>query len=332
MPTPSVIAWTPQTRRRPNGLMRLAGRYGNNEGFYGRKQFNACEFVPFYGQRGICSVCGSDCAGRRRDDFCSAECEQHFSSNHDWALAKPAAMHRDGYTCTRCGHRPDPADPQACASELVVRHVERPQSPQYAQKYGMPTFANTRRSGCHQHLENLITVCRFCDDADISGDPDLFSESTDVVDTDTPESEPVPTVSTAAPVGPTTSISDHDLDPGLCRQRDIDPDTFFEQRLRPQAVRLCAQCSVKALCAQRALDLRDTDGIIAGVFLPGKRFPDKLAERREQLQMVIDAANAVAATKAARAKADKPQEPTPAPVLHLVAGHEAYVELERASA
>lgn len=48
--------------------------------------------------------------------------------------------------------------------------------------------------------------------------------------------------------------------------------------------------------------------------------------------MVIDAAKAVAATKAARAKADEPQEPTPAPVLHLVAGHEAYVELERASA
>lgn len=342
MPTISRSVVSAASRSRRQHLTRIDGPpplltiLGQDQGFYARKQFRSCDFAPFYGQRGLCSVCGSADLGKGHADFCSTECEQLFTTNHNWELAKPAAMHRDGYTCTRCGHEPDPQDPQARASELVVRHIERPQSPQYAQKYGMPTFANTRRSGCHQHLENLITLCRFCDDADTTADPDLFAGSTDVDELETSEAEAT-VVSAPAIVGPTTSIADHELDPGLCRQRQVNPDIFFEQRLRSQAVRLCAQCPVRMLCAQRALDLRDTDGIIAGVFLPGKRFPDKLADRREQLQQIVDAAKRAVAVcevdATATVKTPESVDVVAAPVLQLmIPGTEDYVELERASA
>lgn len=321
------------------GMLRIKGRHGSahwfsvqskiqsTEGIYACKQRDACDFVPFHGRSCQCAVCGASSNGR--DYFCSTECEQAFAYNHNWELAKPAAMHRDNYTCTRCGHQPDPSDPQARSSELVVRHIERPASPQYAQKLNIPTFANTRRNGCHQHLDNLITVCRFCDDL-ADSDTDPFSAPGDLIALDSPEDE-APAAPAPALAGPTTTISDHDLDPGVCRQREVDPDIFFEQRHRAQAVRLCAQCPVKLLCAQRALDLRDTDGIIAGVFLPGKRFPAKLEDRRGQLQQMLDKANGVDT-------AQTPAAPAP-PVVHAIAATEAcetYLELdlglERASA
>lgn len=327
--TPGKHLGRPRTKGRHGGAQWFAIQSNIQfaEGIYALKQRHCCDLAPFHGRRGQCSVCGASSSGN--DHYCSTACEQAFAHNHNWELAKPAALHRDNYTCTRCGHQPDPTDPQARSSELVVRHIERPVSPQYAQKLNIPTFANTRRNGCHQHLDNLTTLCRFCDDVAEDGDNDLFGAPTDLIALDSPEAEAPSVAAAPVVVGPTTTISDRDLDPGVCRQREVDPDVFFEQRHRAQAVRLCAQCPVKLLCAQRALDLRDTDGIIAGVFLPGKRFPAKLEARRVQLQKMVDTANGVA-------DAEIPAAPAPAAAVHAIADSELYLELdlglERASA
>ena len=45
---------------------------------------------------------------------------------------------------------------------------------------------------------------------------------------------------------------------------------------------------VRRTCAEVALDLGVTDGVWAGVRLPGTRFPEDLDEKRATLRRVID--------------------------------------------
>lgn len=231
-----------------------------------------CAIAPHFRQRGRCGTCGAAIA-EAGSGFCGDECARVFVVNHNWDLARFAAMHRDQHTCTRCGWQATSADP---TQDLVVRHLEIPRS------------GNVRGRGCHQHLDNLETVCRMCDELDTS--------VVTVTAIDAPQEPAEPTLFTTSPAAtalqpPHTTVKPHELDPGLCRQPStaVDPEFWFEQINRRDAKKICANCPVLTKCAKFALDMRVTDGVFAGVALPGRRHARTLRERRQQLQELVDA-------------------------------------------
>lgn len=75
---------------------------------------------------------------------------------------------------------------------------------------------------------------------------------------------------------------------GLCRNDD--PDVWFATHKVhiAQRVRICFNCPAQTQCARDALDFGATDGVWAGVYLPGTvvREPQRLSEARERLQIV----------------------------------------------
>jgi len=50
-----------------------------------------------------CQQCGAELPGRRLK-WCSDQCSDAYWSNHDWNMARRAALKRDGWQCVRCGH------------------------------------------------------------------------------------------------------------------------------------------------------------------------------------------------------------------------------------
>lgn len=73
---------------------------------------------------------------------------------------------------------------------------------------------------------------------------------------------------------------------GLCRYDD--PDLWFSTAARTRAIAICANCPVAAACGQAALDLGASDGVWAGVVLPGNRTLAPLARARERLQAAVE--------------------------------------------
>lgn len=73
---------------------------------------------------------------------------------------------------------------------------------------------------------------------------------------------------------------------GLCRFDD--PDLWFQHGADAAAARrICGNCPVRRACAQAALDLGVTDGVWAGVRLPGTRFPEDLDRARAALRRLL---------------------------------------------
>lgn len=228
-----------------------------------------CPVTPHFQDRGRCGRCGVTIS-EKGSGFCGDECARVFVVNHNWGLARFAAMHRDHHTCTRCGYHSGAADP---TQDLVVRHLQIPRS------------GNVRVRGCHQHLANLETLCRSCDATD--------ARLTVVATAPSSEPVPAPTADHLAP--PTTTVKPEDLEAGLCHpSRGGDPEFWFNLISRREAQKVCADCPIKAMCARYALDMRVTDGVWAGVALPGRRHARTLRERRKTLQELIDAASGVA--------------------------------------
>lgn len=73
---------------------------------------------------------------------------------------------------------------------------------------------------------------------------------------------------------------------GLCQYGD-DPNFWFRFEDSVRAAAVCANCPVRLACARAALSLQATDGVWAGVRLPGNRFPEELDQARELLRRVI---------------------------------------------
>lgn len=73
---------------------------------------------------------------------------------------------------------------------------------------------------------------------------------------------------------------------GLCHYDD--PDLWFTKTRSAQAAAICANCPVIVACGQAALDLQASDGVWAGVALPGNRDVAPLAEARERLRVAVD--------------------------------------------
>lgn len=87
---------------------------------------------------GGCDNCGSPLTGRRTR-WCTTECRRWFERNHMWSAARTAAVKRDGDRCVLCG----------CKNGLEVNHI----TPRRGRGYG---------TGCHNHLDNLETLCHDC--------------------------------------------------------------------------------------------------------------------------------------------------------------------------
>lgn len=228
----------------------------------------ACDIAPHFKDPNRCGICGSilpqhsDTSG-----FCGDDCARVFFVNHNWDLARRAAAHHADYTCQRCGQHADTRnDPLAHTRELVVRHRR------------LPASGNRRSRGCHQHLENLITLCRSCDTT--SAPPTLLRALCNDTDEDADDHN--------VDDAPTSTVAPEELAPGLCHpSQGHDPELWFRQR--QSAIKLCQQCPVRARCAQLALDLKVTDGVYAGISLPGKRKPHQLKAARGRLQELLTA-------------------------------------------
>ncbi|VBA61500.1 HNH endonuclease [Mycobacterium attenuatum] len=282
MPTLTLIstsahresATPPAQDNAPAAPTRLASEINDLAwGVYGPK-INPCDVTPHWKEPGRCGTCGAPIsAGNGIDGFCGHHCAREYFVNHNWHVARYAAIHRANYTCSRCDYRADiDADPLAATRELVVRHIH------------LPPSGNPRSRGCHQHLSNLVTLCRSCDNTQPRAEllrsaiPINPQRGADFEDIDRLGGPPVSTVSA------------EELAAGLCCGQD--PEFWFEAINRRRAAKICQQCPVRARCAQFALDLRVTDGVYAGISLPGKRAPSVLKRRRQDLQKLVDAATA----------------------------------------
>ena len=72
-------------------------------------------------------------------------------------------------------------------------------------------------------------------------------------------------------------------DAGLCRYGD-DSDWFASHAVhRARAIAVCHNCPIQRQCALDAQRLAATDGVWAGVYLPGLRDAGGLAAAREKL-------------------------------------------------
>lgn len=74
--------------------------------------------------------------------WCSLNCEGTHFINHDWKAARETALDRDDRACVRCG-----------VTELDAKLEVNHRQPRRGQGY---------RWGCHNHLDNLETLCHDC--------------------------------------------------------------------------------------------------------------------------------------------------------------------------
>ncbi|MBU8841521.1 WhiB family transcriptional regulator [Mycolicibacterium goodii] len=76
---------------------------------------------------------------------------------------------------------------------------------------------------------------------------------------------------------------------GLCNY-SADPEDWFDYRKADQCKRICGNCPLRQACARTALALGATDGVWAGVDLPGEHATvDEHKVARRQLAMVVAA-------------------------------------------
>lgn len=77
-------------------------------------------------------------------------------------------------------------------------------------------------------------------------------------------------------------------DAGLCRYGD-DSDWFASHAVhRARAIAICNNCPIQRKCALDAQRLGATDGVWAGVYLPGLRDAAGLAAAREKLDTLAE--------------------------------------------
>lgn len=77
-------------------------------------------------------------------------------------------------------------------------------------------------------------------------------------------------------------------DIGLCKL-ERDPDLWFRYNARHTAARICGRCPIQKRCAEDALRTEATDGVWAGVRLPGWHGKDlkELQGARDLLRRII---------------------------------------------
>lgn len=114
----------------------------------------ACSASAWAGDPTRCRWCDGELTGRRTR-WCSNECANAFGRNHWWSAASAAAKRRDSHRCVECGSGPGAIDTGEWASvrrkpvRLEVHHR-------------VPVLGRHDKSGCHHHLDGLVTLCAPC--------------------------------------------------------------------------------------------------------------------------------------------------------------------------
>lgn len=112
---------------------------------------------------GTCGNCGAVLTGRS-GWFCRGQrgrnsCRKQWRRNHQWTLAKAAALRRDGYHCVRLGCGIGPV-PRAGAVKGRVEVNHRTSVAATARAAGLTTATALRsKTGCWNHLDGLETLC-----------------------------------------------------------------------------------------------------------------------------------------------------------------------------
>lgn len=164
----------------PNEVLTATNRYGIDED---------CDALPFLDSPGVCNRCGKALVGRQTQ-WCSKTCSDELSRQHNWTMARGAALRRDDRRCVRCGgdghdqHVPRWA-PVWSREQALAMGVELPASypfDEMAMARSDGLYINTNRVwlpwlevnhieprvgrgygwGCHHHLTNLETLCHLC--------------------------------------------------------------------------------------------------------------------------------------------------------------------------
>jgi len=123
-----------------------------------------------------CVWCGNDLPKRSRR-WCSQECSDEFTRQHNWTWARAAAIRRDGGACVRCGHdghvpaerfwhlllvlRGGEIDHPARYRAFRLISRERPRW-QLEVNHRTPVLGRHGTFGCHHHLDGLETLCHPC--------------------------------------------------------------------------------------------------------------------------------------------------------------------------
>lgn len=98
----------------------------------------ACTASAWAGDPKRCRWCDGELTGRRTR-WCRDECANEYARNHWWSTASVMAKKRDGWRCVECGSQ----------IGLEAHHL-------------IPVLGRHGESGCHHHLEGLVTLCADC--------------------------------------------------------------------------------------------------------------------------------------------------------------------------
>jgi hypothetical protein len=140
------------------------------------EDLRACTASAWFGEPDRCRWCDKPLP-RRRTRWCSTDCADAYRAEHVWSTARPAALDRDGHTCTRCGRGPganavlrllNPRMGPAEWRRFAARHARL-----YDLWWRWTTFPGLevhhleplwglRGDGCHHHAANLVTLCDAC--------------------------------------------------------------------------------------------------------------------------------------------------------------------------
>ncbi|MEE3066611.1 MAG: HNH endonuclease [Actinomycetota bacterium] len=140
-----------------------------------------CTIVPYVGIPGVCNRCGEKLTGRKTQ-WCSAECSDKLTREHNWNWARKAARRRDENRCVRCGEAPltrrrvERLDPTiwwgAHRLKTIGVEIDDPLPDLLVDVYNWvihlevnhitPRNGGGYGWGCHNHLNNLETLCHGC--------------------------------------------------------------------------------------------------------------------------------------------------------------------------
>ena len=140
-------------------------------------QVGRCDLSAWSGHLDRCRWCDGMVLGT--GEWCSAACSDAHHANHEWARAHDMVLARDRDRCVDCGTGPEsaaelrwlirafiPMDPVQAAT--LWRSEEWLALQLAASVDVVPRSRSSRygyHSGCHHHLDELVTVCRGCQEA-----------------------------------------------------------------------------------------------------------------------------------------------------------------------
>lgn len=142
-----------------------------------------CELrrAPWPTPERCCAWCGNELPKRSRR-WCSRDCSDDFTRQHNWQWARDAAKARDRHRCVKCGHDPAAIEQQALAA-LTALHVIRIATLPPIGRHSLlphtivarhratwrlevnhitPVLGRHGTFGCHHHLDGLETLCHPC--------------------------------------------------------------------------------------------------------------------------------------------------------------------------